>query len=89
MRFEFDPRKSASNRLKHGIDFVEAQSLWAVRAVMLKSDRGSETRYARIGMHADGKLWTAIYTHRDENVRIISVRPASRGDRRIYEEKVS
>ncbi|MEA1867755.1 MAG: BrnT family toxin, partial [Thermodesulfobacteriota bacterium] len=28
MEFEFDPRKSASNRRKHGIDFVEAQALW-------------------------------------------------------------
>ena len=26
--FEFDRRKSASNRRKHGIDFVEAQVLW-------------------------------------------------------------
>jgi uncharacterized DUF497 family protein len=89
MRFEFDPRKSANNKLKHGIDFIEAQSLWAVRAVVLKSDRSSEVRYARIATQADGKLWTAIYTHRDENGRIISVRPASRGDRRIYEENIS
>jgi hypothetical protein len=26
--FEFDATKSASNRTKHGIDFVEAQKLW-------------------------------------------------------------
>jgi hypothetical protein len=89
MSFEFDSRKSVKNKLKHGIDFVEAQSLWAVRAVVLKSDRGGEARYARIAMHTDGELWTAIYTHRDRNIRIISVRPASRGDRRIYEENIS
>ena len=29
MRFEFDAAKSAANKLKHGIDFVEAQALWA------------------------------------------------------------
>jgi uncharacterized DUF497 family protein len=29
MKFEFDPAKSASNKDKHGIDFVEAQVLWA------------------------------------------------------------
>ena len=28
--FEFDSAKSAANRDKHGIDFVEAQQLWAV-----------------------------------------------------------
>jgi uncharacterized protein len=28
MPFEYDPKKSASNKRKHGIDFVEAQLLW-------------------------------------------------------------
>ena len=28
MEFEFDPRNSASNKKKHGIDFIEAQVLW-------------------------------------------------------------
>jgi len=29
MEFEFDPNKSVSNRVKHGIDFVQAQAFWA------------------------------------------------------------
>ena len=29
MGFEYDPRKSAENKRKHGIDFEEAQELWA------------------------------------------------------------
>jgi len=28
MQFEIDPDKSAVNKDKHGIDFVEAQALW-------------------------------------------------------------
>jgi len=28
VRFEFDPGKSASNLVKHGIDFADAQALW-------------------------------------------------------------
>ena len=28
MEFEFDPVESASNREKHGIDFVQARELW-------------------------------------------------------------
>ena len=27
-RFEFDPAKSAANKIKDGIDFVEAQAIW-------------------------------------------------------------
>jgi uncharacterized protein len=87
--FEFDPHKSASNKLKHGIDFMEAQELWQVRTVVVRSDRSGEVRYARIAMHRDGTLWTAIYTHRETNIRIISVRKASRSDRKLYEENIS
>jgi uncharacterized protein len=28
MNFEYHPRKSATNKSKHGIDFDEAQELW-------------------------------------------------------------
>jgi uncharacterized DUF497 family protein len=87
--FEFDPDKSASNQLKHGIDFKEAQDLWLVQAVVVRSDQGGEARYVRIARHRDGDLWTAIYTHRGTNIRIISVRKASRTDRRLYEENIS
>jgi uncharacterized DUF497 family protein len=87
--FEFDPDKSASNQLKHGIDFMEARDLWLVQAVVVRSDRGAEPRYARIARHRDGNLWTAIYTQRGTNIRIISVRKASRTDRKLYEENIS
>ena len=39
-----------------GIDFIEAQELWEVRAVVVRSDRTGEVRYARIAMHCDGNL---------------------------------
>jgi uncharacterized DUF497 family protein len=54
-------REDLSKELSCGIDFIEAQDLWEVRAVVVRSDRGDEVRYARIAMHRDGKLWTAIY----------------------------
>ena len=28
MEYEFDEQKSKANKVKHGIDFVEAQTLW-------------------------------------------------------------
>jgi hypothetical protein len=46
--FEFEPVKSQANKAKHGIDFVEAQELWKYRAVIVRSDRGNERRFARI-----------------------------------------
>ena len=67
---------------------MEAQDLWLVVAVVVRSDRGDEARYARIARHRDGDLWTAIYTQRGTNIRIISVRKASRSDRELYEENI-
>lgn len=71
--FEHDPQKSARNKAKHGIDFVEAQALW----------RGSfgegfatvvngEVRYLVIGK-IGAVYWTAIITYRGSVRRIISV----------------
>jgi uncharacterized protein len=44
MQFEFDPKKSEGNKLKHGIDFVEAQGLWLVPGIIARSDRVAEVR---------------------------------------------
>jgi uncharacterized protein len=74
--FEFDNAKSAANKLKHGIDFVEAQALWADGKLLNVPTRFiGEVRWVAIGS-IDGKQWTAVYTWREEAVRIISVRRA-------------
>jgi uncharacterized DUF497 family protein len=85
MRFEFDPRKSASNKAKHGIDFVEAQRLWDDDFLLeapAKSD--DEPRFMAIGM-IDGRRWAAICVGRGEAVRIISVRRARKEEVEHYE----
>ena len=50
MEFEFDPQKSAVNKRKHGIDFVEGQALWddPERLELLAKTVG-EQRYMLIG----------------------------------------
>ncbi len=76
MDFEFDSVKSASNQSKHGIDFVEAQSLWLdPDRLEIRARSRDEPRtqvIGRIGKH----VWSAFITVRDERVRIISVRRA-------------
>lgn len=85
MEFEFDPAKSASNKAKHGIDFVEAQALWRddehVEAPVMSQD---EPRFLVIGRIAD-KHWTAVCTIRGEALRIISVRRARKMEVTFYE----
>lgn len=85
MAFEYDPAKSRSNKEKHGIDFEEARSLWLDdRQVEFPSNEPKEERYLVIGM-IKGRIWTAIVTYRDGNIRIISVRRARQKEVEIYE----
>lgn len=85
MQFEFDPAKSALNKQKHGIDFVEAQALWLdVKRAELDARWLQEQRFGLIAQFG-GKLWTAIYTLRDDGVRIISVRRSRPAEVRVYE----
>ena len=85
MEFEFDPIKSASNKAKHGMDFVEAQALWldgglVDAPIALKG----EPRFLVIG-RLEGKYWTAVCTLRGEAVRIISARRSRKTEVMFYE----
>ena len=88
MDFEFDSAKSAANKAKHGIDFVEAQALWADDGLVdtkSTANVASELRFLAIG-RIEGKHWTAICTLRGKVVRIISVRRARKEEVGYYED---
>ena len=83
--FEFDERKSNSNRRKHGIDFVEAQALWKdPYLIEIPAVTSDEERFLVIGK-IEGKHWSAVITPRDGNIRIISVRRSRVEEVTIYE----
>ena len=83
--FEFDPTKSEFNRIKHGRDFVEAQSLWndpMLLEIPAKTD--DEPRFLVIGL-IDGKHWSAVITYRGDHIRLISMRRARTEEVALYE----
>jgi uncharacterized DUF497 family protein len=83
--FEFDPAKSESNRVKHGIDFDAAQSLWSDPMLLeIPAKTDDEPRYLVIGL-IDDKHWSAVITYRGMNVRLISVRRARTEEVALYE----
>lgn len=85
MDFEYDPAKSASNKLKHGIDFNEAQLLWNdLNRIEIPARISDETRVVIIGK-IQNKHWAAVITYRERRIRIISVRRARENERDIYE----
>ena len=86
MTFEFDKNKSITNKVKHNIDFTEAQELWNdPYSFELPSPQSEdEERYLVVGkIHT--KNYTAIITYRDTCIRIISVRRSREKEIKLYE----
>ena len=87
MKFEWDDKKSRSNKSKHGIDFDTAKELWNDQdRIEIQTSFPDENRNAMIAKIGD-KLWTAIFTRRADAIRIISVRRARREETKLYEQK--
>jgi len=87
MNFEFDHQKSCSNKEKHGIDFLEAQYLWLDPArVIVPARTLNESRYLLIAQ-LHGISWSAVFTLRDDIVRIISVRKTRQNEKEIYQRR--
>jgi uncharacterized protein len=87
MQFEFDPGKSAANKAKHGIDFIEAQTIWADPDRLETPARSiDELRHQVIGRISE-TTWSAFVTYRNEKIRIISVRRARADEEARYSEK--
>jgi hypothetical protein len=85
--YEWDPKKSASNLRKHGIDFADA--IYALEddlALTLEDDHPDEQRFITIGADALARVLVVVYTFRGETIRIISAREATPRERRQYSE---
>ena len=85
MLFEFGPAKCIANRVKHGIDFTDAQALWNdVLLLEVPARTEDEPRFLVIG-RIGAKHWAAVVAHRGESMRIISVRRARKEEIAAYE----
>ena len=87
MEFEFDEEKSQINLKKHGIDFIRAQELWKGPSIEFAAKQGYENRFAILG-EFEGKLYTCIYTLRENKVRIISCRRSRNKEKKLYEQNI-
>jgi len=84
MPFEFDAEKSAANKAKHGIDFVQAQEIWTdPDRLEIPARSLDEPRFQVIGRVGE-KTWSAFITYRNEKTRIISVRRARADEETRY-----
>lgn len=89
--FEWDDSKNQINTKKHGIDFETAVRIFAdENRIDLYDEEHSEyeERYLTIGIvDTVTVLVTVSYTERDETIRIISARRATRAERSMYNDR--
>ena len=91
MRFIWDDNKAQSNFVKHGIRFEEAVTVFGDPYLMFTEDsqhsRGEEREWA-IGEAENGGIMVVVFTMREEQIRIISARMATKRERQKYEEGI-
>lgn len=92
-RFEWDSDKDRSNQRKHGVEFVEAVSVFSDENALLILDPdflGGEERFLLIGLSARLRILVVCHCYRaaDGVIRIISARKAQRAECFKYEEKL-
>ncbi len=88
-QFEWDASKAASNLKKHDVTFEEACTVFADPLAVLKPDpdhSSDEMRYILLGMSVTGRLFVVSFAERAPRTRLISARPATRRERKQYEE---
>lgn len=90
MLFEWDPSKAHHNLIKHGISFEEASTAFADDfSITIPDPQHSkvEDRYILLGYSKNNKLIVVVHTDREDRIRIISARKATKKERNDYEKR--
>ena len=91
LEFEWDPAKAEENRRKHGVTFEEAATVFGDSLARIFDDpehSSEEPREIIVGYSDRQRLLLVSFTERTPMVRIISARPATRGERQRHEQNV-
>jgi uncharacterized DUF497 family protein len=85
VKFQYDQIKSASNLKKHGIDFERAQLLWDDPNLVELAARSVDEPRSFVIARLNGQYWSGIFTNRDDEIRLISVRRSRKVEVELYE----
>jgi uncharacterized protein len=86
----FDPKKNAANLRKHGVPLSDDDGvLNDPLALTVEDDAAdSERRFVSIGLNSFGSLMVVVFSHRDDDIRYISVQNATPRERRANEKGI-
>ncbi len=85
---EYDEVKRQANIAKHGLDLADAHLVYdSVNKLTIESPRDSEHRLMDIALvELMGVVLALVYVKRGSKVRVISLRRASKTERKLYEQ---
>lgn len=89
MKFEWHQTKARRNRLKHGVNFEEAITVFTDPLALIFDDKWhsiQEDREIIIGHTNNGRLLLVSFVQRGDAVRIISARATTKKERKNYEK---
>jgi uncharacterized protein len=86
--FEWAEDKALSNLKKHRVSFEEAATIFNDPRISTISDPDhskAEERYISLGKSIFMRLLSVIHTYRNERIRLISARKATKAEKKTYE----
>ena len=87
--FQWDEGNAEKNWRRHEVTQAETEQVFFNRPVLVVKDEGHSTREARyfaLGRTDLARMLAAVFTVRGTLLRVISARPMSRSERKIYGE---
>ena len=89
MEFEWDPEKDAANVRRRRVSFNEAATVLEDLLSTTFPDEAhseGEMRFVTVGVSQRRRLLVVAHTERNDTIRIISARRATRREREFYEQ---
>jgi len=90
MNFEWNPQKAEINYKKHHVSFEEASTVFGDVLSIAYPDvdhSEQEDRYLIIGVSNKNRVLVISHTERENTIRIISARQATKREQTFYEQR--
>jgi len=90
VEFEWNDQKANSNLKKHGVSFDEGATIFndpEIATIFDPDHSKDEERYISLGTSIQGNLLVVVHAEREERIRVISCRRATKPERKAHENK--
>jgi uncharacterized DUF497 family protein len=90
VQFEWDEKKRRANLQKHGVDFLDANEIFAGITVTIADDRFDygEQRFISFGLLRE-RVVAVAHAEKPDALRIISIRKATKNESKAYFAQVA